>query len=36
MTQGGVNFHEVWTNLPPWIADLDIDAIRKEAGIKKN
>jgi protein tyrosine phosphatase (PTP) superfamily phosphohydrolase (DUF442 family) len=33
MTQGGFNFHEVWTNLPPWIADLDIEAIRKEAGI---
>jgi len=33
MTQGGFNFHEVWQNLPPWIADLDIEAIRKEAGI---
>lgn len=34
MTRGGFNFHEVWVNLPPWIADLDIEAIRKEAGIR--
>jgi len=34
MTKGGFNFHEVWVNLPPWIADLDIAAIRKEAGIQ--
>lgn len=34
MTRGGFNFHEVWSNLPPWIADLDIDAIKKEAGIE--
>lgn len=34
MTEGGFNFHEVWVNLPPWIADLDIEAIRNEAGIK--
>jgi len=38
MTQGGFNFHEVWSNLPPWIADLDIDEIKKEvaAGAGKN
>lgn len=34
MTQGGFNFHEVWSNLPPWIADLDIEEIRKEAAIE--
>lgn len=34
MMQGGFNFHEVWSNLPPWIANLDIEEIRKEAGIK--
>lgn len=33
MTKGGFNFHVVWTNLPPWIADLDIESIRKDAGI---
>jgi len=33
MTKGGFNFHEVWVNLPPWIADLDVQAIRKEVGL---
>jgi protein tyrosine/serine phosphatase len=33
MTDGGFGFHEVWVNLPPWIRDLDIEAIRKQAGI---
>jgi protein tyrosine phosphatase (PTP) superfamily phosphohydrolase (DUF442 family) len=33
MTKGGFNFHTVWSNLPPWIADLDIPAIRKDVGI---
>jgi len=38
MTQGGFNFHEVWSNLPPWIADLDIDELKKEVtmGTGKN
>lgn len=34
MTQGGFGFHEVWENLPNWIEELDIDSIRKEAGIQ--
>jgi protein tyrosine phosphatase (PTP) superfamily phosphohydrolase (DUF442 family) len=33
MTDGGFGFHEAWVNLPPWIRDLDIEAIRKQAGI---
>jgi protein tyrosine phosphatase (PTP) superfamily phosphohydrolase (DUF442 family) len=33
MTRGGFGFHEIWTNLPPWIMALDIDRIRKEAGL---
>ena len=33
MTTGGFGFHEVWTNLPQWIRKLDVDAIRREAGI---
>lgn len=33
MRQGGFGFHEVWKNLPAWIEKLDIDAIRKKAGI---
>ncbi len=34
MTQGEFGFHEVWQNLPSWIADLDIESIRRDAGIK--
>lgn len=33
MTAGGYGFHEVWSNLPAWIAELDTDGLRKEAGI---
>ena len=34
MKDGGFNFHPVWKNIPDWIKELDIDAIRKDAGIK--
>jgi len=33
MTSEDFGFHSVWTNLPDWINDLDVKAIRKEAGI---
>jgi protein tyrosine phosphatase (PTP) superfamily phosphohydrolase (DUF442 family) len=33
MAQGGFGFHEVWKNLPSWIENLDIESIKKEAGI---
>ena len=33
MTEGGFGFHEVWSNLPAWIQELDIESIKKEAGI---
>ncbi len=33
MTDGGYGFHEVWKNLPKWINDLDVEAMRKEVGI---
>ncbi|MGW8248522.1 MAG: dual specificity protein phosphatase family protein [Acidiferrobacterales bacterium] len=36
MTHGGFNFHEVWSNLPPWIAKLDVSEIRKELDLKSN
>ena len=35
MTQGGFGFHEIWKNLPNWFENLDIEAIKKKAGIKK-
>ena len=34
MTQGGFGFHEILENLPEWVQKLDIDAIRKDSGIK--
>jgi hypothetical protein len=33
MEDGGFGFHRIWGNLPEWIRDLDVDAIRDEAGI---
>lgn len=33
MTEGAFGFNEIWTNLPDWVRNLDIDAIRSEAGI---
>ncbi len=35
MTNGGFGFHEVWTNLPDWIKELDAAELRREAGIKE-
>ena len=33
MTSEDFGFHDVWTNLPTWIDDLDVEGIRNEAGI---
>ena len=33
MTGGGFGFHTIWGNLPEWIEALDIEAIKKEAGL---
>lgn len=34
MSDGGYGFHQVWENLPSWIKNLDVDALRREAGIQ--
>jgi len=34
MTQGEFGHHTIWTNLVKFMQDLDIDAIKKEAGIE--
>jgi hypothetical protein len=34
MRDGGFGFHEVWQNLPGWIDQLDLEAVRKEAGLR--
>jgi protein tyrosine/serine phosphatase len=33
MTEGGFGFHEVWGNLVTYINNLDIDKLKKEAGL---
>lgn len=33
MTEGCYGFHEIYINLPPWVMDLDIEKIRREAGL---
>jgi len=33
MTQGGFGFHNMWKNLPTWIEELNIQAVKKEAGL---
>jgi hypothetical protein len=33
MTGGGFGFHAVWQNLPAWIEALDIERLRKAAGV---
>jgi len=34
MTEGGFGFHGIWQNLIQWMNGLDVDGIKKKAGIK--
>ncbi|MBN1910829.1 MAG: dual specificity protein phosphatase family protein [Pirellulales bacterium] len=34
MTKGGYGFHSVWTNLIKWVRELNIDQIKKRAGLE--
>ena len=34
MTEGGFGFHQTWSNLPKWIRELNIDRLKRQAGIK--
>lgn len=34
MTQGGFGFHTTWENLAEWLRKIDIDRIKREAGLK--
>ena len=36
MTEGGFGFHPIWSNLPKWIQELNIDLIKSQAGIKSS
>lgn len=33
LLNGGYGFHETWANLEPWIRSLDLESIKKKAGI---
>ena len=35
MTDGGYGFHDVFTNLPDWIEEMDVDSLKKDIGINK-
>ena len=35
MTEGGFGFHQAWSNLPRWIRKLNIDRIKRQAGINR-
>jgi len=35
MTQGGFGFHTIWVNLPEYVLKLDIDRIKRDAGLVK-
>lgn len=34
MTNGGFDFHTIWSNLPEWIRKLDIEALKKAVAAK--
>ncbi len=36
MTDGGFGFHSIWKNLPDWILELNVEAIRSEAGLTQS
>ena len=36
MTEGGYGFHEVWRNLLNWIQRMDIESLRRDAGVEAN
>lgn len=33
MTEGDFGYHPLWVNLPAWLRDLDVPALREEAGL---
>ena len=36
MAQGGYDFHTLYTNLPEFIRNLDVEKIKAEVGLKEN
>ena len=33
MTRGGFGFHEIWKNLVEYVRELDVERLKREAGI---
>ena len=33
MVDGGYRYHKIWKNLPKWVNDLDIDRVKRRAGL---
>jgi protein tyrosine/serine phosphatase len=33
MTTGGYGYHKIWYNLPDWVEELDVEQLRKDAGL---
>jgi len=33
MTEGGFGFHYIWSNLPQWVENLDIERLKRQAGM---
>ncbi len=36
MTSKDFGFHRIWVNLPVWVRELDVEAMRAEAGIRSD
>jgi len=36
MVDGGYGYHEIWLNVVPWLRSLDLDRVRREAGIERD
>ena len=35
MTQGGFGYHDIWENLPAYIRALDVETMKKQAGLSR-
>jgi len=35
MTEGGYGFHGIWRNLPKWVRKLNVDQLKRKAGIQE-
>lgn len=36
MEDGGFGFHRIWSNLPHWLMGMDMETLKKDAGITAN